>query len=164
MKYISNHWIKILLITSLFTLTSALVAEYFFNLIPCEMCLKQRNPYYFIIILIIIFTLFKNLKYIIFLLLTKIAVIYGLFYSVWHVGVEQKLLDGPEKCSGILLDTGSLEEMKAQIKNQEVINCSEIIWSIGGLSAATLNSILLLLILVINTILIIRHYDEYKKK
>ncbi len=163
MKYISNHWIKILLITSLCALTTALIAEYFFNLIPCEMCLKQRYPYYFIIILIIIFSLFKILKNIIFLLLTEAALIYGLFYSVWHVGVEQKFFDGPEKCSGKLLDVGSLEEIKTQIKNQEVINCGEIIWSIGGLSAATLNSILLLLILMINTILIVRHYYEYKK-
>ena len=29
----------------------ALSAEYFFNLAPCNMCLKQRHPYYLIILI-----------------------------------------------------------------------------------------------------------------
>ena len=43
-----------------------------------------------------------------------------------------------------------------------VINCEDIIWSIFGLSAATINTMLIMLIFVINTIYLIKYNDSKK--
>ena len=91
-----------------------------------------------------------------------VIILYGLFYAIWHVGIEQNILKGPASCSGSLLQTDSVQDLKQQITNKPVINCSEIIWSVGGLSAATLNSILQLFILIFNTIFIIRYFNGIK--
>ena len=162
MSYTYKNWSIILFIISLITLSSALIAEYFFNLIPCEMCLKQRHPYYALTTLIIIFYLFRKNNNVFFLFLVEVCVVYGLFYAIWHVGIEQKFLEGPASCSGSLIQTDSVQDLKKEITNKPVINCSEIIWSIGGFSAATLNSILLLFICFFNTLFIIKYYNDHK--
>ena len=164
MKYIFNNWIELLLGISILSLGAAFIAEHYYNLPPCEMCLKQRHSYYAIIIFIIFFYFIKQKNKILILLLIEISLIYGLFYAIWHVGIEQKILPGPSSCTGSILQTDSLENLKQQIKDQPVIDCSEIIWSIGGLSAATINSILLLLIFVINSIYSLKYLNVLKKK
>ena len=157
-----KNWSIILILISIIALASALIAEYLFLLAPCEMCLKQRHPYYFIIIASIIFYLLKKNNTFWFLILIEACILYGLFYAVWHVGIEQNLLDGPASCSGLLTQTDSVEELKKQISNKPIINCSEVIWSIGALSAATLNMILLIFICIFNTIFIIRYFNGIK--
>ena len=93
-------------------------------------------------------------------ILVELSVLYGLFYSIWHVGIEQNLLTGPSSCSGKLIETNSIDNLKEQILNQTIVNCNEISWSILGLSAATLNTFLLFLFLLINTIFIFKKYNN----
>ena len=66
-----------------------IILEFIFNFLPCKMCVQQRYPYYFIIIIFILFYLFNKKINLLFNILTEFAIIYGLFYSVWHVGIEQ---------------------------------------------------------------------------
>ena len=82
--YDNSNWTTLLFIISLISISSALIAEYFFNLQPCELCLKQRHPYYLILICLILIFLFKNLNKIWLYLVIQFASIYGLFYSIWH--------------------------------------------------------------------------------
>ena len=96
-------------------------------------------------------------------ILNQIAVIYGLFYALWHVGIEQKILPGPASCSGTLSNTTSIQNLKEQINNQAIVNCTDITWTIIGLSAASINSILLLLILIFNSIFIVQSFYGSKK-
>ena len=163
MNLILKNWLGIFFILSVFAISSALIAEYFFNLAPCKMCLKQRHTYYVIIPLISIFY-FLNQKNNIWLhILNEVAILYGLVYALWHVGIEQKILPGPTSCSGILSKTNSLQNLKEQISNQAIVNCSDVSWSILGLSAASINSLLLLFILTFNTIFIVNNFYEAKK-
>ena len=162
MSYTYKNWSIILFIISSITLSSALIAEYFFNLTPCEMCLKQRHPYYALTALIVIFYLSRKNNNIWFLFLVETCILYGLFYAIWHVGIEQNLLEGPASCSGGLMQTDSVQDLKNEITIRPVINCSEIIWAIGGFSAATLNSILLLFICFVNTIFIFKYFNANK--
>ena len=163
MMRIFNNWLNILFIFSIIAITSALVAEFFFDLAPCKMCLKQRHPYYIIIFLVILSYIFRQTKNIWLFIFSQIALLYGFFYAVWHVGIEQKILPGPASCSGILSQTNSIQNLKQQITNQAIINCSDITWAVFGLSAATLNTILLLFLLVFNTIFIIQNFYGKKK-
>jgi len=164
MNYIMRHWGFILFFLCVVAISIALIAEYFFHILPCKMCLNQRYPYYFIISIFIV-CYFINKKTNIWLyILTELAVLYGLFYSVWHIGIEQNLLTGPSSCSGRFGETNSVSDLKEQILNQDIINCNEISWSMLGLSAATLNSILLSLLLLFNTIYIFKIYNNDEEK
>ena len=155
---IFRHWISILFSISLIAIASALIAEHFFDLVPCKMCLKQRYPYYGIITFVILFYTVRKTQSVWLYILSHTAILYGLFYSVWHVGIEQKIFSGPASCSGILNQTNSIESLKQQIENQPIINCSDIAWTIMGLSAATINSLILLFIFTFNTIFIIKYF------
>jgi len=163
MKRFLDNWLNIIFILSLIATVVALIAEYFFNLIPCNMCLKQRYPYYVIILIITLFYIFPKLKNIWSYLLIEISIIYGLFYSIWHVSVEQKILKSPASCSGTLSKTNSIQNLKEQITNQAMVSCSDINWVILGFSAATINSILLLFILIFNSMYIINSIYDKKK-
>ena len=162
---IFRNWYYVLLLISVFAILSALIAEYFLNLQPCELCLKQRHPYYFFIIISLL-VLFILPYFYIFLMsiLIQLASIYGIFYSVWHVGVENKLLDGPAGCGANLLMSSSTTELKEQILNRQVISCDEVIWSIFGMSAASINTLVLLFIFVMNAIYIYKYYGKKEKK
>ena len=164
MNYIIRYWRVILFFLCVVAISSALIAEYFFHISPCQMCLNQRYPYYFIISIFIVFYFTNKTLNIWLYVLTELAVLYGLFYSVWHVGIEQNLLTSPSSCSGKLREASSVSDLKEQILNQAIINCDEISWTIFGLSAATLNSLLLFLLLLFNTIFIIKTYDNKEKK
>ena len=164
MNYIIRYWAVIIFILSVFAISSALIAEYIFHILPCQMCLNQRYPYYFIISIFVVFYFITKTPNIWLYILTELAILYGLFYSVWHLGIEQNLLTGPSSCSGKLEKGSSVSSLKEQILNQAIINCDEVGWSMLGLSAATLNSFLLFLLLLINTIFISKIYKKKKKK
>ena len=161
---IFRNWHYLLILVSLSAILSALIAEHFYGLQPCELCLKQRHPYYLIIILCFLIFIIPNLYKIMIYILIQIASIYGIFYSVWHVGVENKLLKGPSGCSAGLSISSNINDLKEQILNKQVISCEEVVWSFFGISAASLNTMILLFIFVINGIYIIRYYGKKESK
>ena len=157
-----RYWFWVISILSIATISSALIAEYIFYLEPCSMCLKQRHPYYFIILLFVLFIVIYRFPRIWFYLGVQLASIYGLFYSIWHVGIEQKILPASTSCSSGLQTSNSVENLKEQIMEKAVISCEEVIWSFFGISAATLNTFLLLLIFILNAIYIQKYYASKK--
>ena len=157
-----RYWFWIIGFTSMAAISSALIAEYIFYLEPCSMCLKQRHPYYFILVIFVLFVVIQNFPRIWFYLAVLLASIYGLFYSIWHVGIEQNILPGPASCSGGLSTSSSAENLKEQIMEKAVINCEDVVWSFFGFSAATVNTFLLLLIFILNTIYIQKYYASKK--
>ena len=160
---LQKYWFYIVTLLSATALASALIAEFYFNLAPCEMCLKQREPYYTIILAFVFITILRWQKHIWFYLCVQLISIYGLFYAVWHVGIENQLLPGPAGCSSGLNYTDNILSLKEQILSKPVINCEVIGWSIFGLSAATINSMLLFLIFILNAIYLWRNYGTEKE-
>ena len=161
---IIRNWTLLLFIISLISISSALIAEYFFNLQPCELCLKQRHPYYLILVCLVFIFIIKNLNKVVFYLLIQLATVYGLFYSIWHVGVENKILKGPAGCSAMLTSSENATDLKAQILSKQVISCDEVIWSFFGISAASINTLVLLVIFILNAIYLFRYYGIKKEK
>jgi len=161
---LQKYWFYLVTLFSVVAIASALIAEYYFDLQPCEMCLKQREPYYIIIAGFILVMILKGQDKIWFYVGVQIVSIYGLFYSLWHVGIENKILAGPSSCSGGLNISTNTSSLKEQIISKAVINCEEVAWSIFGISAATMNSLLLFLIFIINAIYIINIYGFKKEK
>ena len=161
---LKKYWFYVIGLLSVIAIGSALIAEYYFNLEPCKMCLKQRESYYAFIAASIIFLIFRWQKKIWFFLGVQIITIYGLFYSIWHVGIENKILPGPSSCSEGLDISNDTSNLKEQILSKAVVNCEEIIWSMFGLSAATINSLLLFLIFIINAIYLWNNYGSKKEE
>ena len=161
---LQKYWFYLVTLFSVVALASALIAEYYFDLQPCAMCLKQREPYYIIIAGFILVMILKWQDKIWFYVGVQIVSIYGLFYSLWHVGIENKILAGPSSCSGGLNISTNTSSLKEQIISKAVINCEEVAWSIFGLSAATMNSLLLFLIFIINAIYTVSIYGYKKEK
>ena len=161
---IIRNWTKFLFIISFISISSALVAEYFFNLQPCELCLKQRHPYYLILICLVLIFLLKNLNRVWLYIVIQFATVYGLFYSIWHIGVENKILKGPAGCSAMLTSSESASDLKAQILSKQVISCDEVIWSFFGISAASINTLVLLVIFIFNAIYLYRNNGFKKEK
>ena len=161
---LQKYWFYLVTLFSVVAIASALIAEYYFDLQPCAMCLKQREPYYVIIAGFILVMILKGQDKIWFYVGVQIVSIYGLFYSLWHVGIENKILAGPSSCSGGLNISTNTSSLKEQIISKAVINCEEVAWSIFGLSAATMNSLLLFLIFIINAIYIVNIYGIKKEK
>ena len=160
---LQKYWFYLVALLSVIALTSAFIAEFYFNLIPCEMCLKQREPYYLIILGFVFIIILRWQTRIWFYLGVQLISIYGLFYSLWHVGIENQLLPGPVGCSSKLNSTDNILSLKEQILAKPVINCEDIAWSIFGLSAATINSMLLFLIFILNAIYLWKDYGTKKE-
>ena len=161
---IIRNWTLLLFIISLISISSALIAEYFFNLQPCELCLKQRHPYYLILVCLVFIFIIKNLNKIVFYLLIQLSAVYGLFYSIWHVGVENKIFKGPAGCSAMLTSSENASDLKAQILSKQVISCDEVIWSFFGISAASINTLVLLVIFIFNAIYLYKNNGFKKEK
>jgi len=161
---LKKYWFYVIGLLSVIAIGSALIAEYYYNLEPCKICLKQREPYYVLIAVLIIFLILRWQKKIWFFLGVQIITIYGLFYSIWHVGIENKILPGPSSCSEGLDISNDTSNLKEQILSKAVVNCEEIIWSMFGLSAATINSLLLFLIFIINAIYLWNNYGSKKEE
>ena len=160
---IIRNWNYFLFLISSIAILSALIAEYIYGLQPCELCLKQRHPYYlFILISLLIFFIPSLYKLITFGLI-QLGTIYGIFYSIWHVGVENKLLKGPANCSASLSISSNTADLKEQILNRQVISCDEVVWSYYGISAASLNTMILLFIFVMNGLYIYNYYGKKEK-
>ena len=157
MNTLKKHWVAIVLLISSIAIFSALMAEYVFDILPCKMCIYQRYPYYFIILISLIYIVSKKLPLTWYYWIGSLSFAIGLFFSAWHVGIEQKILPGLSGCTNTINTSQSLAKLKDQILNQNIIACDEIIWSFMGFSAATLNSLLLILLLLINTIFLVQH-------
>ncbi len=160
---ILKNWHYFVFVISLISISSALFAEYILELQPCELCLKQRHPYYFFILILLPILFVPKFFKLYILLLVQIGTVYGIFYSLWHVGVENGLLKGPSGCSSGLLVSNSAADLKEQILNKQVISCDEVVWSIFGISAASINTIVLLFIFVINALYLYKNYVQKEK-
>ena len=140
----------IAIVICLFAIGAALNFQYNFGLLPCELCIWQRIPYF-----ITIFTGFGALLFIpsmagrIFILLAAISMIVEFGIALFHSGVERKLWKGLETCSGSAGNL-SLDNLSSNgINNASFVKCNEITWDLFGLSMANYNIILSLILALI---------------
>ena len=121
MSTIKKFWATIVLVISSIAIINALIAEYVFDILPCQMCLYQRYPYYFIILISLIYIVSKKIPLEWYYWTNTLSFAIGLFFSAWHVGIEQKILPGLSGCSSTINLAQSLTELKEQILNQNII-------------------------------------------
>ena len=139
--------IVILFFVSL-VLISAFVIEYGLNHQPCKLCLYERIPYILSILLIIKILFVKKYEkitlFILFLIFIASAVL-----AFYHFGIEQGFFSESFVCKvGDLSGTLSKDQLLEQL-NKNSINCKDVSIRVLGLSLATINTILSIILSVI---------------
>jgi disulfide bond formation protein DsbB len=110
---------------------------------PCELCLKERLPYYASLPLAAaaMFLARNGQTAAARVLLGLLAAIFsaGALLALYHAGVEWKLWAGPTGCTGDFVKPASMEEFQRQLRNARVVRCDEVSLRLLGLSLAGWN-------------------------
>ena len=126
---------------SILSLSIAYFIQYVLGHKPCNLCIIERIPYIAAIILIsLIFILNRYQKIISSLIL--IFFIFGAIVSFYHFGIEQGFFSESLICE--LSNNGPVnkEELLNQLKKAEIISCKDVTFRFLGLSLATINTII----------------------
>ena len=140
--------LNIIFYISIFALSSAYFIEYILDYKPCNLCLIERLPY-FLAIIIIFLGLFLNRfeKFI----LASLSLIFtsATILSLYHVGIEQGFFKESLVCvanneMNILNKKDLLNEFQ-----KTTVSCKDVEFTLFGLSLATINVIISLILSVI---------------
>ena len=154
----NNTTLNLILLFSIFVLTIAYFVEYVLGHKPCNLCLIERLPYILTIIIISLGLIFKKFEktIIIFLILIFVA---STIISFYHFGIEQGFFKESLVCK---LDNNitnlSKDELLKELQ-KETISCKDVTFRIFGFSLATINTVISLILSVIN----IKLFFNYEK-
>ena len=148
------------LIISALLLTSAYTLEYFLNLAPCDLCMKQRYIHFGILSdSIITYIFFKTFK-LNFILIFILPILWLLSFltSFYHHGIEKKLWLGFSSCeSNIRFGKETLSE----ILKTNPVNCGIPQFEILSLSLAGWNAIFSLSVFIIIILFLLKIRGVY---
>ena len=158
-KFLNNNLIAIFCSLSILILLSAYFIEYTLGYEACNLCLISRVPYFLIIVFSLFFFFFKKFKKII-LILIFISFISSVLIAFYHFGIEQGFFDESLVCKiKILPSDASSSEILQQLKNNKSKSCKNVDFRMFGLSLATIN----LFISLILSIIIIKNVLKNEK-
>tara|TARA_B100001093_G_C26403581_1_gene832342 strand:+ start:208 stop:696 length:489 start_codon:yes stop_codon:yes gene_type:complete len=153
-----EHCLRLILVISFISVISAYFIEYALGHQPCNLCLIERIPYILSIVLIIINYKFKKDEKFIILLLILIFV-FSFLISVYHFGIEQGFFEESAVCTlKNTTDIISKEELLKML-SKYTISCKDVTFRIFGLSLASVNITISLMIIII----LIKVYNTYEK-
>ncbi len=117
-----------------------------FGFAPCELCLLQRWPHAAAILIggLVLLTGWRNLAW-----AGALAALTTAALGLYHTGVERGFWIGPTACSSSPVEGLSSDELMSQILNAPLVRCNEVVWSLFGLSMASWNAVLSLLLVLI---------------
>ncbi len=129
-------------------LLGALGFQYIGGLPPCELCMWQRYPHVVAVVaglLALITTRGKLLP-----LIGGLAALTTSGLGVYHTGVERGWWQGPTSCTGGgNVGNVSVDQLFDQIKAAPVVMCDQVSWQMFGLSMASYNAIISLILAAI---------------
>ena len=152
--------LKGILTFSILSLLIAYFIQYILGHKPCNLCLIERIPYLSTVILISLIFTIKRFE-ILFSTIILIFFIFGGIISFYHVGIEQGFFNESLVCN--LENSGenlSKEKLLKQLGNTP-ISCKEVTFRFLGLSLATINTIISIILSGI-MIKIIKNYGQNK--
>ena len=143
---------------SILSLSIAYFIQYVLGHKPCNLCIIERIPYIAAIILIsLIFILNKYQKIISSLIL--IFFIFGAVVSFYHFGIEQGFFSESLVCDLGNSQPLNKEELLNQLKKTEIVSCKDVTFRFLGLSLATINTVISLILSGI-IIKVIKNYGK----
>ncbi len=143
---------------SILTLSIAYFIQYVLGHKPCNLCIIERIPYIATTILIsLIFILNRYQKIISSLIL--IFFIFGAVVSFYHFGIEQGFFSESLVCDLGNSQPLNKEDLLIQLKKTEIVSCKDVTFRFLGLSLATINTVISLILSGI-IIKVIRNYGK----
>ena len=147
-----------IMLFSIFTIFAAFFIQYVLKHQPCNLCLIERIPYIAAIILISISLFFKKFEKI------SLSILSLIFFSsaliaFYHFGIEQGFIKESLVCD---LNSESNDLSKESLLNQlkvMPVSCKDITFKIFGLSLATFNIFISLVLGAITT----KNFLTYEK-
>ena len=161
MKTIYNINATLSLFLSSGLLLGAFFLEFYFSLIPCDLCIKQRIVHASILILsLLIFPLYKftKLKFIMSSILNLLW-LGSSSLAFYHFGIEKKLWQGFSECSSNLIFN---ENTLDQLLSKSPVRCNETQFELLYISLAGWNGILSIIIFIILSYLLYEAKKESK--
>ena len=148
------------LIFCILSLSIAYFIQYILGYKPCNLCLIERIPYLASVILVSLIFIMNRFEKII-AGIVLLFFLFGALVSFYHVGIEQGFFSESLVCNlGISEDNLSKEQLLKQLKNPS-ISCKDVAFRFLGLSLATINTIISLVLSVI-TIKLFLNYEKNK--
>ena len=154
--------LNVILFISIFALGSAYFIEYILGYKACNLCLIERLPYFFAIIIISLGLFLDRFEKFIFISLCLIFVS-ATILSFYHFGIEQGFFKESLVCiSNNEIDNLSKEDLLKEFQ-KTVINCKDVEFTLFGLSLATINVIISFILSVI-TFKLFLNYEKNRSK
>ena len=144
---IYKYFIYIFVI-NLFVVSSALFIEYILKVKPCALCIYQRYPYYLILLFSALFFFKNNWKnqLIILIIITSIV---GFFLATYHVGIEYGLINELSSCKTEVGKNISKDILLKELQSKLALSCKEVDFKLFGLSLASINMIMSLILTIL---------------
>jgi disulfide bond formation protein DsbB len=121
---------------------------------PCDLCLKQRIPYY-AAIAVAALTAFAAHRGrwagLVRAGLLCLALLFfaGALLALYHSGVELKLFAGPSDCTGALSTAGSVDDFMKQLQSVKVVRCDQPSLWVLGLTLSNWNALISLTLAIV---------------
>ena len=150
--------LKFVLVFSIFAILTAYFIQYVLGHQPCNLCLIERVPYIFSIIIILI-CLFTQKFEKITLIILSLTFFAATLLSFYHFGIEQGFIKESLVCD---LNSPNNELSKEALLNQlkeMPISCKNVTFKVLGLSLATFNIFISLVLSAIT----IKNFLTYEK-
>ena len=150
MSQLKNKTIlSLILIFSIFALIAAYFIQYILGHKPCNLCLIERLPYISSIILTLLSLILKKFEKIIFILLALIF-ISATIISFYHFGIEQGFFKESIICdANNVIENMTKEDLLNELQ-KKTISCKNVSFTLFGLSLAAINTIVSIILSVIN--------------
>ena len=144
------------LIFSILSLLIAYFIQYVLGHKPCNLCLIERIPYIASVILISLIFIINKFEKIISIIILLLF-IFGAVVSFYHFGIEQSFFSESLVCD--LGNNANLtkEQLLKQLESSSIVSCKDVTFRVLGLSLATINTIISIILSVI-MIKIIKNY------
>ena len=156
-KFILNG----ILAFSIFSLVIAYYIQYILGHKPCNLCLIERIPYISAIILVSLIFIIKKFEKVI-AGIVMLFFIFGAVISFYHVGIEQGFFSESLVCDlGSTNENLSKEDLLKQLESKTVVSCKDVTFRLLGLSLATINTIISILLSSI-MLKVIKNYGQNK--
>ena len=156
-KFILNG----ILAFSIFSLIIAYYVQYILGHKPCSLCLIERIPYISAVILVSLMFIIKKFEKVI-AGTVMLFFIFGAVISFYHVGIEQGFFSESLVCDlGNANESLSKEDLLKQLENKAVVSCKDVTFRFLGLSLATINTVISILLSSI-MLKVIKNYGQNK--
>ena len=148
-----------ILLWSVFALLFAYFVQYVLGHQPCNLCLIERIPYIVAIVIIVFCLYLKKYEKILILTICIIFILLTLI-SLYHFGIEQGFIKESFVCELSSEINNLTKEAVLEQLSSRFISCKDVTFEILGLSLATIN----IAISLILSIITLRLFINYEKK